>query len=101
MTKAELDAIRARCDAAIEAPWAYHYYDGDMTVYQGLSKTPSGRFYYKGVICNMDDPDASDYSIKQLMDTAEFIAHARQDIPALLHALDEATTALEAWVSLR
>lgn len=77
MTQAELDAIRSRCDKATPGPW---YEDGFA-------------------IPN----EAGDYT--ELIDSypadAAFIAHSREDIPALLAEVDKLKTALiiAAWES--
>lgn len=61
MTDAELQAIKARCDAATQGPWIA--YDGDEWWYVEASLS----------IC-----------IELTEDNATFIAAARTDIPALL-----------------
>ena len=64
MDKTELEAIRARCEAAHRSPWLL---SGFLTV------TLDNGY----LICDSEcDEDA------------EFIANARQDVPALLDALD-------------
>jgi len=68
MTREQRDAIRARCNAATEGPWEY---SGLMEVYAGKYEV-IGRF-------------------DELADV-RFIAHARQDVPALLDALGEVGT---------
>ena len=66
MDKVTRDAIRARCEAATSGPWTAHRYPVED--------------YNGNHICG-DITHGSDKL---------FIAHARQDIPALLDALDEA-----------
>ena len=66
MDKTEREAIRARCEAAHRSPWQL---SGFLTV------TLNNGYLICDAECDED---------------AEFIAAARQDIPALLDALDEA-----------
>ena len=66
MTNEQLAAIRSRCDAATPGPWDY---SGLMEVYGGQYE----------VIGRLDE-----------LADVRFVARARQDIPALLDALEEA-----------
>jgi len=72
MDKAERDAIRARCVAATSGPWTIdkfgRYEDHDECALI-IGETVNDMYNYAD---------------------AEFIAHARQDIPALLDALEAA-----------
>ena len=64
-----LDEIKARANAATEGPWDYyraHYASGYHTIYQ---KHEMGDF---------------DVATEASKSDAEFIAHAREDIPALV-----------------
>ena len=72
MNQQELDAIRARADAATRGPW-------NVT-----SVEWAGCFYVEG---RDHEP--------LVEDDRDFIAHARADIPALLDALDAAVAAIE------
>ena len=67
MTRPDLDAIRARCDAATPGPWTY-----DETGYVDIG-LPRSRSIAIGI-----ENDATAKS------DGDFIAHARTDIPALL-----------------
>jgi len=70
MDKSEREAIRARCEAATPGPWKCERAIGASFIYGE-----------NGIVIDFDgnkDPDTI------------FIIHARQDIPALLDALDEA-----------
>ena len=73
--KPDLDAIRARCEAATPGPWSckqYHSpHDGSLIQYQA----------YKGETETIADIT--------LTSDAEFVANARTDIPALLAYIDE------------
>lgn len=74
-TVSNLEEIRARCDKATPGPWK---------LWEG----------------NVIDPDilwADDYGGLHLSDAdAEFIVHARTDIPTLLAEIDRLKAALEA-----
>ena len=110
-------AAKKRCEAATEGPWRAGYEDGSapdevMTVAEhrhqtavGIKmesgKTKRGRYVsltrddsvppltfppMSDAICDIDDalPEA------ERLGNAEFIAHAREDLPAALKALEEA-----------
>lgn len=66
---AELDAIEARAEAATEKPWWTGMHDGFSYVVEG--------------------PEADSHPVAQrlIRPDAEFIAHAREDVPALLRDL--------------
>jgi hypothetical protein len=67
--KLDLAAIRARCDAATPGSWEYEEEDGEWEINNGTT----------GEIIPIKRNDAI------------FIAHARQDIPALLDEIDRLT----------
>ena len=79
MTKEERAAIRARCEAATLGPW-YEYGRDVITRELKVGETP----YQGEYIC--EDMEHGD---------ADFIAHARQDIPELLDALTEKDAEIE------
>lgn len=67
LTQEEIEAIRKRAEMATEGPWevGYDEFDSDSSVYVGEEEiTPIHRY------------------------DAEFIAHARTDIPKLLAEVD-------------
>ena len=66
MDKIQIDEIRARCDAATPGPWDAH----PGPDYEYIFALGDGMAHVRGPY------------------NAEFIAHARQDIPALLDALE-------------
>jgi len=79
MTKTEIDEIRARCEAATPGPWAFFHNDY-VNIYhiQGDEK--------------VDGEERSiTYGLADVpwRNNAEFIAHAREDIPALLDTLEK------------
>ena len=79
MTRPDLDAIRARCDAATRGPWRVDgsTYDEDCNEHlapYGL-EGPNERLIWSSGGGEYAHPD---------MATAQFIAAARADIPALL-----------------
>lgn len=68
MTQQELDAIKARCEAAMPAPW---YNFGDWMVHTESDVDKNG-IHHEKVIGTFKKH------------SADFIAHARTDIPTLL-----------------
>jgi hypothetical protein len=101
----DLDIIQARADAATEGPWAWEatgekdnswavglIQDDDGEPIEGENE-PGDNIVIEG-ICEGIDAHIPD---------AEFIAHARQDVPALvaeLRAARETCHALQRWVAL-
>lgn len=80
LPREERDAIRARAEAATDGPWRTwndgHVGSPTVHIGGGVMPTPGS------------DP-------AQRMPDAEFIAHARTDVPALLDALDAAEAEVE------
>ena len=77
MTPAELKAIRERCEAATEGPWWSRKGHGpDRFAPKGYGLVAFSR--------KRDEP----YTTSDLLpEDAEFMAHARSDIPALLSVI--------------
>jgi hypothetical protein len=73
------DAIEARATAATEGPWAVEQDDGEAHVY--LDDAGNGTAYICREVAQGDDCGLAD---------AEFIARAREDVPALVDALRRA-----------
>ena len=78
LTPDKLDAIAARADAATEGPWSASVIDGTGDVYG-----PDGM----GVAYDCEGGCASE-------EDAEFIAHARSDVPALVEEVRRLRAAL-------
>ena len=82
--KPDLDAIRARCDAATPGPWHVDGSTYDEDCYEHLAPYglagPDDRLLWSCGGGEYAHPD---------MATAQFIAAARTDIPALLAYIDE------------
>lgn len=82
-------AIRRRAETATAGAWGWHYYDG----YTALSafEPPGGGEGINPVlsVAERDMDDLVDY-VQVTRSDAEFIAHAREDIPWLLDALTKA-----------
>ncbi|MGW6912517.1 hypothetical protein ACWGB8_01645 [Kitasatospora sp. NPDC054939] len=80
----DLDAIKARADAATPGPWTADSHE----IYQGTPDDCLPDPTWIGETCNVDLPDHGAAN-------ARFIAHARVDVPALVAALcvDESTVA--------
>ena len=89
MDKSEREAIRARCEAATLGPWVIddigmHISQKEHMADGYLIADMRGWGYMKKIL-NLTDEEA----IAAQKANGEFIAAARQDIPALLDALDE------------
>jgi hypothetical protein len=87
MDKTEREAIRARCEAASPGAWLV----GDGTkeaFYQGwyCVISPGNREIVTRAVRDYYNPNSLDEIVRNDID---FIAHARQDLPMLLDALDE------------
>lgn len=65
MTTLDLDAIKTRCERVTVGPWQF-YQDGNT-----------------GWVAADDEPEAAIAQTVRLQD-AEFVAHARADVPALV-----------------
>lgn len=80
LPREERDAIRARAEAATDGPWTAH----NMERAGWLIETPESR-------------EAGEYPAAEVREgrDAEFIAHARTDVPALLDALDAAEAEID------
>jgi hypothetical protein len=97
MTRPDLDAIRARCDAATRGPWSVSTltYPNGTTVVEsiiGVSEPQwsdygegEGEWYTDRL--TLVETDAGVYG--PTMPDAQFIAYARTDIPALLAYIEE------------
>jgi hypothetical protein len=77
MTNEELKAIRERAEAATPGPWIA---EGETVYSSGVLIAGT----YPAMIC--DDCDITE---------AEFIAHAREDVPKLLAEIERLRSALE------
>jgi len=84
MTKDELNIIRARCDAATPGPWITCSCDDDSFWGATVFAEQEGH----------DDEYIANFSRDQIAD-AEFIAHARADVPALLAEIDRLDAATQ------
>jgi hypothetical protein len=83
LTLQQLDEIQARAQAATPGPWTT---DG-WEIYQGAEEDSPNLLTWVGETCRADDYDGSRRD-------AEFIAHARTDVPALLDELKQARAAI-------
>ncbi len=91
MTQAELDEMRARCEAATDGPWeALGKLDdggGDPevnTVSEIAVKDWDGTEIRSQFICKTTDDDLSWTRVHNVDADTEFIAHSRADVPRLL-----------------
>jgi len=90
MTKEQLDAIRERCEAASMGPWIAEEPWKRPGVY-----TVKQKDIYIDWICYMQISNQPNYT-----NDANFIAHAREDIPALLDEIDRLNRELDAAVEV-
>lgn len=94
MTDLDLDAIEARADAATDGPWVVKHepaWEADNVQHPDVITV--GAQMWEGddepmTVC-LVSTDYEDDPVDVLLD-AEFIAHARTDVPALVAALREA-----------
>lgn len=80
-------AIRARCEAATPGPWDSYRPHPRYRCYQVERVAPEGHLAGDGAVVACEDVNAAE--------NADFIAHARQDVPALLDALEAAEAEVE------
>lgn len=88
LTDQQLADIEARANAATPGPWCTDSWE----IYQGAEYQP-GLSEWIGETCRADDSDGS-------RNDAEFIAHAREDVPALLAEVDRLRTDLAEYEPL-
>ena len=99
MTDLDLDAIEARADAATDGPWVVKHepaWEADNVQHPDVITV--GAQMWEGddepmTVC-LVSTDYEDDPVDVLLD-AEFIAHARTDVPALVAALREARAEVE------
>ena len=90
MTDKEVEEIRARCDKATEGPWKTHLVDDTSIVTEDGTDVCT--------TCDSSQAEREDgYNVEyeRMEADADFIAHARTDIPALLAEVTR-LTAVEA-----
>lgn len=97
MNDDELDAIRARAEAATEGPWEVaHRADLDWLSQSHLVDSsdhePGSNVRPEG---ETDPRWSSVWPCRNAHHDAEFIAHAREDVPALLDEIDRLAAALD------
>jgi len=103
VTDLDLDAIKARADAATPGPWyrvGPPWNRGAPWVNAGSEDPHHGRF-----LCDLDAEmagvDRDDDEPSNEVADAEFIAHARTDVPALLARIAELEAERDQWLPLR
>jgi len=84
MSAEQLDAIQARADAATEGPWETVRHDLSLYVQSKHANLQANL----GYVGNHPEPDA------------EFIAHARTDVPALIALVRVQAAKLDAILAL-
>jgi len=87
MTDGKLNEIRARCEAATPGPW--RNIGEPLSGYPRIFSDAEHGGFRQPFICGIRAAD------EQANNDAEFMAHAREDIPALLDALEAAEARAE------
>ena len=82
MKQSELNGIKARCEAATPGPWRYY-----------ANTIPIG--YAKGEDVRADCEPDDRICLDSRPVNAEFIAHAREDIPRLVAEVEKLRAALQ------
>jgi hypothetical protein len=106
----DLAAIQARADAATPGPWDFEYSDQSIEVNAGTARTrwtesgtgfPAGHWTSTDRIIEHEDLEFMEERDEEIFAAdAEFIAHARSDIPDLIAELTQAREALADCVPL-
>ena len=91
MDKKRMDEIRARCEAATSSPWQYDGMHNEIHAPQ----SPNGMFLIVSELRGHPSEELLDEFGHKYNADFDFIANARQDIPALLDALEEANAHIE------
>lgn len=87
MTAARRAAIKARCGAATPGPWVVssEYASGVELGYKPDHERTWGYGCSNDFVCDLNDGEYHEYNNKaEQLANASFIAHAREDVPALL-----------------
>ena len=92
MVEHEIEIIAARAKAAMAGPWYAIQHFGDC-----ILSTSSDESDYHAYL--MDSGDNADSAATIDEPEATFIAHAREDVPALITALREANAKIAAYES--
>lgn len=89
----DLEAIKARARAATVGPWLTHEMPRNGTVFVGPGKPGSLSQIVYATAENMDDltPEAA----HRERSNAEFIAHARDDLPVLIAEVERLRAAVD------
>lgn len=107
MTQQRLDEIRARCDKATRGPWIYDKRVGCVAVYHGekaccIDETEGRRLFYADGFLEKEADGYTRWKTNPADCTnAAFIAHARQDIPALLAEVERLRAEVERFRAKR
>lgn len=83
-----LDEIRARADAATPGPWLLHKNGGELEIVDASGATSDA----SDIAFMHVHAEKEDWALPGTgYDNAEFIAHAREDIPYLLSEIERLT----------
>lgn len=90
LTKEELNEIKKRCKKATPGPWIVDECDSGVVLdYKPERKRTRGYGCGNTFVCDLNDGEYHEYvNIKEQKANVEFIAKARQDIPALIEEVE-------------
>lgn len=94
MTREELDAIRARCDAATSGPWSSKAHLSGFCVGLDWREHFSAFDVSPHIASGVRGGAKGNDGLAQAAADGEFIANARADMPALLAEVERLRTAL-------
>lgn len=84
MTEQELAAMEARANAATAGPWVKNGSVPEQLIYAPTKRYPNRTSFMPIVYVTQTDYASGEYYADMLDGDAEFIAHARTDVPALV-----------------
>ncbi len=84
MTEQELAAIEARANEATAGPWVKNGSVPEQVIYAPTKRYPNRTSFMPIVYVTQTDYASGEYYADMLDGDAEFIAHARTDVPALV-----------------
>lgn len=90
------EQARARCVAATEGPWAPWLDQDGADHMQGMLMVGNAAAVIPDGALSVEDVDVNPIAHTYTPEDREFVAHAREDIPALLYEVERLRAALEA-----
>ena len=95
----DLDAIKARAEAATPGPWNLDSTDWAKKSPSGIrwiadSSVPQAVVWVTPEPWDWENDDSDDDEIAQMVTDATFVAHARTDVPALIAEVERLRTGI-------